>query len=133
VSKRINHFVGCKGSIPTRNIDLGKRDAAWRQGFSKRVKKARMSEMRLPSDRHVRGFHLPEAPVRISSLRRRIGQTAPEENLSIWQNVQDKDRNPLIPESLNPFLGNGIFMPPKPKVALWPVTLWPDGGKGKPS
>jgi hypothetical protein len=80
-----------------------------------------------------------------------MGQTAPEENLSIWQNVQDKDRNPLILESLNPFLGTGIFMPPKPpkvtfwskvalwpvtfwsKVALWPVTLWPDGGKGKPS
>ena len=75
-----------------------------------------------------------------------MGQTAPEEKLSIWQNVQDKDRNPLIPESLNPFLGNGNFTPPKPKVALWPVTLWskvaltkgsppvePDGGKGKPS
>ena len=98
-----------------------------------------MSEMRLPSDRHVRGFHLPEAPVRISFLRGWMGQTAPEENQSIWQNVQDKDKNPLILESLNPFLGNGIFMPPKPKVtfwskvALWPVTLWPDGGKGKPS
>jgi hypothetical protein len=68
-----------------------------------------------------------------------MGQTAAEETLSIWQNVQDKDRDPSIPESLNPFLGNGIFTPLKPKVAPWPVTLWskvalePDGGKGKPS
>jgi len=54
-----------------------------------------------------------------------MGHSASEENLSIWQNVQYQDRNPLIPESLNPLLGNGNFMPPKPEVALWPVALWP--------
>jgi len=81
-----------------------------------------MSEMRPPSELIVSSFHLPGASARISSLRRGMGQTSPEENLRVLQNARHKYTNFLIPGSLNLCLGNGNFTP-----------LEPDGGKGKPA
>jgi hypothetical protein len=96
-------------------------------GFSRRVKKTRMSEMRLPSDVTIRSLPLPEAPARISFPRRNTGQTSPEENLRVRKNVKNKYTNLSIPGSVNRCLGDDNFITPKPKpkpkVTLWSVAL----------
>ncbi|OGP54462.1 MAG: hypothetical protein A2Y65_09785 [Deltaproteobacteria bacterium RBG_13_52_11] len=70
-----------------------------------------MSEMRLPSERHVKGFLLPETPKRVFSARGGMERAAPEEGPVVWHKGQHKYGRPRILESLHPLNKEcGIFM-----------------------